>query len=206
MDQIQDWIGETIGGKPGLFDEIVTALHSRTVALAYTRLGDYHLAQDAAQMAFIAAFRNLTDLRDPGAFGAWLHRITISQCNRIARTRKMREEPIDEALGLTSSEHDPRTTCERSDSLTWLREEVRKLPPHQQVAVQLYYDAGRSTGQIAAELDLPLTTVKKRLHDARRKLKRGMLRHVRIRGTDGMEEENSPANGVTSTPVRTICS
>ncbi|MBT3377890.1 MAG: sigma-70 family RNA polymerase sigma factor [Lentisphaerae bacterium] len=178
MDQIQDWIRSTEAGNAPPFDDLVTAMRRRTVALAYTRLGDYHLAQDAAQMAFIAAFRNLTNLRDTRAFGAWLRRITISQCNRIARARKRHEEPIDKALGLSSSDHDPRVTCEQSDCLKWLREEVQRLPAHQQVVVELYYVVEQSTARIAATLGLPVTTVKKRLHDARRNLRRRMLKNA----------------------------
>lgn len=57
------------------------------VGYAWSVLGDYFLAQDAAQEAFIQAYVNLPRLKEPGAFAGWLRRIVFSCCTRIIRRR-----------------------------------------------------------------------------------------------------------------------
>ena len=126
-------------------------------------------------MAFVVAFQNLKQLRDPEALPAWLRRITLSQCSRICRKRTPLAESLDDALDVASSEQDPGTAVARDELRARLRAEIRALPDHQQTALRLYYDADCSAARIARDLDLPLTTVKKRLHDARKNLRKRFL-------------------------------
>lgn len=161
--------------EPGFFDRAVAAWRGNAIAVAYARLGDHHLAQDAAQMAFVAAFQNLRKLRDPAAFPAWLRRITISQCHRITRKHRIPERSLDSnAIEVAAGGPDPGSVCERRDLHRRLQTEVAALPAAQRIAVRLYYSGNCSTAGIARQLDLPLTTVKKRLHDARRRLRQRM--------------------------------
>lgn len=184
METLENWIARARKGESGMFDRVVEEFRDMVLAVAYTRLGDYHLAQDAAQMAFATAFRHLPDLRQPRAFAGWLRRITVSQCSRITRSRvlcEFRGEQIVESLLSCES---PQRAAERRDLYSWVSEAVRALPEHQRVVIRLYYEGEHSTARIAEMLGLRVTTVKKRLHDARK-----VLRH-RIRTTlaDGASE------------------
>jgi DNA-directed RNA polymerase specialized sigma24 family protein len=68
------------------------------VAYAYSLLGDFQLAEDAAQEAFIQAYRDLKTLREPLAFSSWLRRIVFNYCDRI--TRKKRVETVPTCQGI----------------------------------------------------------------------------------------------------------
>jgi len=61
---------------------------------------------------------------------------------------------------------------EREDLCSRLRAEIRSLPIHQRTVIRRYYEGDCPVAQIARELNVPLTTVKKRLHDARRRLRK----------------------------------
>ena len=50
--------------------------------------GDYHLAEDAAQEAFVDAYRELRSLREPAAFGRWLCTIVFKHCDRLTRGKR----------------------------------------------------------------------------------------------------------------------
>ena len=56
---------------------------------AYSLLRDAHLAEDAAQEAFVDAYRHLDDLRTPAAFPGWFRRVVFKHCDRITRGRRV---------------------------------------------------------------------------------------------------------------------
>ena len=97
------------------------------IAVAYDRLGDYHLAQDAAQMTYVTAFRNLSELREPAAFTGWLRRITLSQCNRMTRRKSWTEQPTDTVPDMPSTDACPNRLVERQDLWSRTQEEMAKL-------------------------------------------------------------------------------
>ena len=69
------------------FGLIVQRFQDMAYGCAYTVLGDFHQAQDAAQEAFLAAFAQLPKLRQPKAFPGWFRQIVLSQCHRLTRRR-----------------------------------------------------------------------------------------------------------------------
>ena len=73
--------------KSRAFSEIVNRFQDLAFGCAYAMLGDFHLAEDAAQEAFIAAWRNLEQLRQPAAFPGWFKRIVMTQCHRLTRRK-----------------------------------------------------------------------------------------------------------------------
>jgi len=75
--------------KSQAFGEIVRRFQDLAFACAYAMLNDFHLAEDAAQETFIAAWRHLDQLRQPEAFPGWLKRIVMTQCNRMTRGKRV---------------------------------------------------------------------------------------------------------------------
>ena len=80
--------------KSQAFTEIVYRFQDLGFGCAYSVLGDFHLAEDATQEAFITAWRNLDQLRKPEAFPGWFKRIVLTQCNRLTR------EQADQGLAI----------------------------------------------------------------------------------------------------------
>ena len=64
------------------FTELVRAFQDRVVAFATATLGDYHLAEDAAQEAFVDAYGHLGTVRAPEAFSSWLHTVSPASMPR----------------------------------------------------------------------------------------------------------------------------
>ena len=75
-------------GDRAAFGTIVRRFQDMAFGGAYARLGDVDESQDAAQEAFLDAWRLLGDLRDPAAFPGWFRRIVLKHADRIARARQ----------------------------------------------------------------------------------------------------------------------
>ncbi|MCY3841236.1 MAG: RNA polymerase sigma factor [Gammaproteobacteria bacterium] len=162
-------------GEPEALRNLVLRFQDVTVAYAFSLLGDYHLAEDAAQESLVTMVRNLGQLREPATFVGWLRTIVFKHCDRIRRRRHAELVfPGDDSL------IDDRETPDEARAVdeigACVQRAVAALPAAQREAVMLYYMSDMSGPDVAAFLGLPLTTIKKRLHDARSALKRRMAK------------------------------
>jgi DNA-directed RNA polymerase specialized sigma24 family protein len=93
VEQIRDLVMRAAGAadrddRIAAYGRLVECFRDMACGYAYSLLGDFHLAEDAAQDAFVAAYRTLDQLRQPEAFPGWLRRIVWSACGRIACPRR----------------------------------------------------------------------------------------------------------------------
>ncbi|MDQ3701290.1 MAG: GNAT family N-acetyltransferase [Chloroflexota bacterium] len=161
------------------YEALVVRFQDMAVGYAYARLGDLHLAQDAAQEAFWQAYRDLPALRDPAAFPGWLRRIVVRQCGRLTRGKRVRVVPLSTAIELLSPLAEPAEAAEVSERQEAVRRAVRMLPESERDVVALFYLGGYAQMEVARFLEVPPTTVNNRLHAARGRLRRSMLAMVR---------------------------
>src|SRR6266581_1286178 len=110
------------------FDQIVRQYQDLAYGYAYAVLGEFELAEDAAQEAFIAAWRSLNQLREPAAFPGWLKRIVLTQCSRLTRGKQLELVPLEAAAALPSTEPDPYHAAEQSALRERVSAEVQALP------------------------------------------------------------------------------
>ena len=84
-------------------------------ACAFSALGDFQLAEDAAQEAFISAWQRLNQLREPEAFPGWLRRIVLTACNRLTRAQRMSLTTLDEGKVVPSMLENQQTAVEKNE-------------------------------------------------------------------------------------------
>ncbi|MCK4850226.1 MAG: sigma-70 family RNA polymerase sigma factor [Phycisphaerae bacterium] len=161
------------------FGRIVLRFQDMAYGCAYALLGDFHLAEDAAQEAFLTAYRQLPKLRQPGAFPGWFRRIVLSQCRRLTRRKSLPSTALDAAAAVPSSIPPPPQNLARRETKDKVLAAIAALPEHQRMATTLFYINGYSQKDVAEFLEVPLTTVKKRLADSRTKLKERMIAMVK---------------------------
>ena len=140
--------------------------------LAGYLLGDLGEAEDALQEALVRAWRAWPRLRDTDSFGAWLDRIVANVCrDRIRARRRVRSVVLDDEMEVATA--DPfRATLNRDA----VGRALARLSPEQRVVIVFRYWRDMPLEQIATHLDLPLGTVKSRLHYAQRLLRREIER------------------------------
>jgi RNA polymerase sigma factor (sigma-70 family) len=160
--------GEDLALSDAAFNRIVTAFQDFAVGTAYAYLGEYGAAEDAAQESFLAAWRALPSLREPALFPAWFKRILANQCSRQRRSMQRVVSGVapDPAAPGTFEDLLGNREAERL-----VGEALAALPPAQRLVVSLFYLAGENHASIAKFLAVPRSTIVKRLHAAKRKLK-----------------------------------
>ncbi len=157
-------------GDARAFDFLVRRFQNTAVAYARTLLRDPAAAEDAAQEAFVQAWRDLPSLTEAAAFGAWLRRLVFKFCDRARRSARP-TLPLAETLTLPDDQ-EPASIVERADEAARVRAAIDALPCPLREATLLYYLAGHDVKEIAAFLSLPPSTVKNRLHAARKRLRK----------------------------------
>ena len=138
------------------------------------RLHDADLAQDAVQEAFVVAYQVLHQLKEPKAFAGWFKQIVLSQTYRLLRDTRPLAHAVNLSQEIATSEPGPAALVENDEMKEKVMTAVSALPEKEQIVTRLFYLNGYSQKEIARLLELPLTTVKKRLQYARRNL-RGIL-------------------------------
>ena len=163
-------VAAVLEGDRTSFAELVGRHERMVVATAWQTLGDYHAAQDAAQEAFVAAYRKLGTLRDPARFGPWVLAIVRRSALRIAQRR-----PSTEPLSTAGDPPGPMNADPLDEELQRLLEAVSQLPDHERVVVILRYLDGHSMASIAQMTGRPLGTVTKQLSRAVARLKASVV-------------------------------
>lgn len=162
-------------GDGAAFEMLVQRYQDFAYAVAFGKVGDRQLAQDVAQEAFLQAHRDLKSLREPRAFGAWLRRLVAKHSDRLQRGKHPVTVPLDAARDAHDGMPPPGDVVEAAELTELVRAEVNRLPERERVAIALYYVADRPQSEIAAFLQVPPSTIKKRLHDARARLKERLM-------------------------------
>ncbi|MXY99061.1 MAG: sigma-70 family RNA polymerase sigma factor, partial [Gemmatimonadetes bacterium] len=156
------------------FGEVVANYQDMAFGYALGLLGERHLAEDAAQEGFIAAWQHIESLREPDSFPAWLRRIIKWQCFRFKRRNNHRFVPMEGDIEAT--DESPLDRAARRDMSEKVRSAVETLPETLREVTVLRYIGDYSASEIANFMGLKAGTVRKRLFEARNKLKPSLLR------------------------------
>ena len=163
-------------GEFAAFDELVRRFRPAVLLVARQIVGA-EAAEDVAQDAWLLAFKALPQLEDPERFGAWLHAVTRHRAYRFARGSVHREQTghsdIDTLIIQQTPElsRHPAEELERDEVRREVREALARLPEELQTVLLLHYFQSMPVSRIAQFLQLPVTTVKWRLHRGRQLLK-----------------------------------
>ena len=169
-------VARAVAGDMVAFASLVERHTGRVHALAYRRLRDADVAEEAAQEAFLRAYVHLAEYRPGANFAAWLHAIAAHWCidyRRKQRRRAWRTLPLGAAGELhhdTPATDDPEAAVLANEQRRAVAQWLANLPaPYRQV-IDLRYFQGLSCAEIGNRLGQSITTVRVRLHRARRRL------------------------------------
>ncbi len=181
-------------GDVARYRELVERHQRRVYAVAWSRLGDATLAEEATQEAFIRAYRNLPLLGDGAKFPAWISAIarnlSISLGLRHRRELNKRErwaidQPTSEA---------PAATQEEICSPEMLRQTLAELPDAHRECLVLFYLEGKSGAEAAAALGITETALRMRLSRARVALREKLEKRL----SESLEQLRPPGTLVPS--------
>jgi len=164
-------VAAALKGDAESFSRLCGQYYPVLVALAYARLGDRDLAEDAAQEALLAAYRGIAKLKQPERFAGWLAAICRNIAIDMARTRQKHAESVDCSPARSSSHHE-------SDVVALVRETILELEPNVRDIVYLRYYNRMSYSQIAQVLEVSEEAVNGRLRRARERIRQELQRRA----------------------------
>ncbi len=172
-------------GDEEAFASLMRMAGDRLMAVAYRILRDVDRAEDAVQQTIVTAWRELPKLRDTDRFSGWLYRVLVHAC--YAETRRSRRMdvrihalPVDPGGGT-----DDFLSVEDRDEL---ERAFRRLPAEQRVVFVLHHYLGMRHAEIAETLDVPVGTVKSRIHYASATLRAALEADARPTSTTSSGE------------------
>ena len=155
-------------GEEDAFTALVRLASPAALAAARRVTGDPALAEDAAQEAFLRAFRALPSYRHQTSFAAWMRVIALRSAIDIVRRRRPESPLAENSLSGGSEE-------KRHVDADLLRETLLALSPLDRELLLAREVEGEADGEIARRFDMTVTGVRVRIHRARKKLKARFL-------------------------------
>ncbi len=155
------------------FNELVCRHHDSIVSLTYRMCGELHLAEDAAQEAFVRVWQNLKSYKPQYAFRSWLYKIATNAA--LDSLRKQRPTAELDSLSLADQGSSPEQSAEQNQQAAHVRRAVAQLSEPLRVVLILREYQELSYQEIADALDIPLGTVMSRLNSARAQLRQELL-------------------------------
>jgi RNA polymerase sigma-70 factor (ECF subfamily) len=160
------------------FSALIARFEEMAFATALRACGNRESARDACQDAFLAAWRTLSTLREPSAFGAWIKRLVRTHCARARRRRSVSAEVsgLCEAESVADARGDASDAVSHLETQTLIRNTVQRLPAKEREAILLFYFLGEPLNGVANALGITVGSAGKRIFDGRLRLRR-MLPH-----------------------------
>jgi RNA polymerase sigma-70 factor, ECF subfamily len=170
VEDDQALIAATLAGRPEAFGELVTRYERAVYHLAVRTLRDRTEAEDAAQEAFLKAYRALGTFRPGAKFSTWIFTICYRGCcDRLAKRKRFSGEELPDRPDTAAG---PDLLAERNDDAARLRAAIDALPEKYRAVITLYHLQGKQYEEIATVLNLPLGTVKTHLFRAKEQLRK----------------------------------
>src|SRR6266581_3204648 len=175
-------VTRSLAGNRDAFGWIVARYQSLLCSLAYSATGSLSQSEDLAQETFVAAWKQLADLREPERLRSWLCR--ISRNLTYDALRRQGREPIHQAEPLEEIQDSPAagplppdyTISREEEAILW--RSIERIPESYRQPLVLYYREHQSVENVAAALDLSKDAVKQRLSRGRKLLHEQVLAFV----------------------------
>ena len=170
-------IDRILSGDEAAFSALVRKYQKSVHALAWRKIGDFHIAEEIAQDAFLQAYKNLATLRNPNQFAGWLYVIANRLCLKWLQKKKPTMQSLDDAsvreveafsYRRYVSEQREMEAMEHRHEI--VKELLETLPESERTVVTLYYLGEMTAQEIGNFLGVSVNTIKSRLRRARARL------------------------------------
>ncbi len=199
-------IQRILAGDQRAFAKLVRKYQKPVHALAWRRIGDFHIAEEVTQDTFLQVYKKLGSLKDPHRFEGWLYRIASRQCHAWLRKKRMQTQSLEETDGdllnqMTYSEYiaEEQAKAATEAQRNIVHKLLARLRESERTVVTLHYFGEMTCEEISRFLGISPSTVKSRLRRARLRLKKAepMIREaleefqIRVNLTENIMQEIS---------------
>jgi len=172
-------IRRVLAGDETAFTELVNKYQKSVHTLAWRKIGDFHIAEDITQDAFLKVYQSLHTLKDPNQFSGWLYVITANLCATWLRKKRIQTQPLEdtETAMIHGDAYSQHVTEERGRTVVEAQREVvkkllAKLKESERTVMTLHYLGEMTVEEISRFLGVSVSTIKTRLRRARHRLQK----------------------------------
>ena len=172
-------IHRILDGDDTAFSSLVGKYQKQVHALAWRKIGDFHIAEEITQDTFLKAYQNLATLKKPHRFAGWLYVIATHCCHAWLRKKRIQTESLEE---LDSDELEPEAYSryvaeQKAKTIAETQRQVVKkllatLPESERTVITLHYFGEMTCEKMSEFLGVSANTIKSRLRRARNRLKK----------------------------------
>ena len=175
-DDIQ-LIRRILSGDDTAFETLVQKYQGSIHALAWRKIGDFHIAEEITQDTFLQVYKNLSQLRNPNQLLGWMYVIANRLCLKWLEKNKsvmqsLEDTPVEEIERVSYTHHvaEQRETERTEQHHELVKRLLAKLPESERTVVTLYYLGKMTTKEISKFLGVSVNTITSRLQRARKRL------------------------------------
>lgn len=182
MDNDLHLVKETLKGNQASFRTLVERYHNYVFSIAIRILNNREEAEEAAQDAFLKAYRGLPRFEQRSKFATWLYQIAWRTAIDRLRSRPPRSTSIDDeesTLQLPDEADSPVRQLHRKTVRVFIAEALGRLKPEDAALLTLYYLNEQSVKEIAAVTGLTESNVKVKLFRLRDAMKNQLTRMLK---------------------------
>jgi RNA polymerase sigma-70 factor (ECF subfamily) len=162
-------------GDIGGLETLVRLYHAQAVQAAYLVVSDWARAEDVAQAAFVTAYERISTFDSARPFKPWFLRSVVYSALKVASAKhEVSFDAEAESIGseIPSPEPGVAEMLEAAETREEILAALEKLSPGQRAAVVMKYYLDLSDAEVSQRLAVPQGTIRRRLHDARKRLRK----------------------------------
>ena len=172
-------IQRVLDGDDTAFSVLVKKYQRSVHALAWRKIGDFHIAEDITQDTFLKAYQRLSTLKEPQRFASWLYVIATNYCKMWIRKKRLSTQSLEDinSTALERATYSGYVIAENEQTTAAAQREVvkkllAKLQESERTVITLHYLGGMTYKEISEFLGVSVGTIKTRVYRARRRLKK----------------------------------
>ena len=175
-------IQRVLAGDDNAFSVLVRKYQKQVHALAWRKIGDFHIAEEITQDTFLKAYKRLSTLKKPQRFASWLYVIAANRCSSWLRKKRLWTQPLEQLeetdnellqkatySGYVIEENERTAVAAQRDVV---RKLLAKLQESERTVITLHYFGEMSCTEIGEFLGVSANTIKSRLRRAQQRLKK----------------------------------
>lgn len=171
MEEERRWIQEVLSGNKQAYAHIINKYKNPLYATILRMTKNPQDAQDFVQEAFIKVYRQLGKYDETGKFSSWMYRVAINHCMDEFRKKRYKMKQVEINEGQVLNSNHPEVIFLKKEKSRQLERLIASLPQDERMIILLRYVNELSYSEISELVDIPLSTVRNKLHRAKKKMR-----------------------------------
>ncbi|SEM54232.1 RNA polymerase sigma-70 factor, ECF subfamily [Mesobacillus persicus] len=176
MEEERQWIEEVLAGNKQAYAQIINKYKNQLYATILRMTKNPQDAQDLVQEAFIKVYHQLGKYEGKGTFSSWIYRVAINHCMDEFRKKRYKMQQLEISEDQVVNSNHPEVIFMKKEKNRQLEKLIGTLPEEERIIILLRYVNELSYSEISELVEVPVSSVRNKLHRAKKKLRETIKR------------------------------